>query len=193
MINYLWAFMILVGIAYAAISGNLSDVTLSIISESKAAINLGITLFGIISMWTGVMKIAEKVGLIDSLTRKLSPVLTFLFPRLNKNSLARKYIATNLIANVLGLSYAATPPGLKAMKELQKINKDKEVASTEMITFLIINISSVQLISMNMIAYRTEYGSANPAEIIGPSLFATAISTIVGVIFVKIMMKVSKQ
>ena len=137
------------------------------------------------------MKVAEKAGMIEGLSRKLSPVLTYLFPRIPKNHLARKYIATNIIANVLGLGWAATPPGLQAMKELQKLNKDKEKASIEMCTFLIINISSVQLISVNMLAYRTEYGSNDPAEIIGPALIATILSTIAGVIFSRIMMKVN--
>lgn len=192
MINYLWAIMILIGIIYAAFSGNLGNVTHGAIEEAKEAVKLAVTLVGVIAMWTGLMKVAEKSGVIQVLTKKLEPFLNFLFPRIPKRHPARKYISTNIIANILGLGWAATPPGLEAMKELQKLNKDKEKASIEMCTFLIINISSVQLISVNMLAYRTEYGSKNPAEIIGPALIATIISTLVGIIFCKIMMKVKK-
>lgn len=193
MMNYVWAVMILIGIIYAAMSGNVNQLTQGIIDEAKAAVMLCITLVGVVAMWTGLMKIAERAGIIAALTRRLEPVLKFLFPRIPKHHLARKYIATNLIANMLGLGWAATPAGLNAMKELQKLNKNKEVASIEMCTFLIINISSVQLVSINMLAYRSQFGSHNPAEIIGPSLIATAISTIVGVFFCKIMMKVKKN
>lgn len=191
MMNYVWAIMILIGIIYASISGNIDQLTQGIIDEAKGAVTLCITLVGVIAMWTGLMKIAERAGIITSLTRRLGPVLKFLFPRIPENHMARKYIATNLIANMLGLGWAATPAGLNAMKELQKLNRNKEVASIEMCTFLIINISSVQLLSINMIAYRSQFGSNNPAEIIGPSLIATIFSTIVGVIFSKLMMKVS--
>lgn len=190
MMNYVWAVMILLGIVYAAISGNIDHITQGIIDEAKAAVSLCITLVGIIAMWTGMMKIAERAGIIESLTRKISPILKFLFPRIPENHMARKYIATNLIANFLGLGWAATPAGLKAMKELQKLNRGSHVASIEMCTFLIINISSIQLLSINMIAYRNQFGSANPTEIIGPAFVADLISTIVGVVFCKIMMQV---
>lgn len=193
MLNYLWAIMILIGIIYASFTGNLGQVTQGAIEEAKGAVSLGITLVGIIAMWTGIMKIAEKAGIIEGLTKRLSGILNFLFPNIPKNHLARKYISTNLIANMLGLGWAATPPGLMAMKELQKLNKNKNIASIDMCTFLIINISSVQLISINMIAYRTEFGSANPTEVIVPALIATTFSTFIGVVFSKLMMKVNKS
>lgn len=192
MLNYLWAIMILIGIVYASFTGNLGQVTQYVIEEAKGAVSLAITLVGVIAMWTGLMKIAEKAGIIEGLTRRLSGVLDFLFPNIPKNHLSRKYISTNLIANILGLGWAATPPGLMAMKELQKLNRNKSLASIEMCTFLIINISSVQLISINMIAYRTQFGSENPTEVIIPALIATTISTLAGIIFSKIMMKVTK-
>lgn len=193
MLNSLWAFMILIGVTYGAFSGRMAEVTQAAISSSKEAVSLCITLAGVVAMWTGIMKIAEESGLIKGLTRKMRPILRFLFPKVPDNHPAQNYIATNIIANMLGLGWGATPPGLKAMEKLQELNKDKTTASTAMCTFMIINISSVQLISVNILAYRTQYGSKNPAEIIGPSIIATLISTIVGVIFVKIMMKVSKN
>jgi spore maturation protein A len=193
MINYIWAVMIIIGIIYGAFSGNLGNISAGVVNGAKEAVTLSMTLVGIIAMWTGLMKIAEKSGLINLLSIKLRPLLRFLFPNIPSESKANKYIATNIIANFLGLGWAATPPGLKAMEELQKLNKSKEIASVEMCTFLIINISSVQLISINMIAYRMEYASKNPTEIVGPALIATIISTAVGVVFCKIMMGVVKR
>ncbi|TCL00046.1 spore maturation protein A [Natranaerovirga hydrolytica] len=192
MLNYLWAYMIIFGIIIGAINGNMPEVTQTAIDSSKEAVQLCITLVGVISLWTGLMKIAEESGLIKSLTEKMKPILRFLFPNIPDNHPSKKYIATNMIANILGLGWAATPPGLKAMEKLQEINPHKEVASKEMCTFLIINISSVQLLPINIIAYRSQYQSANPAEIIGPAILATIVSTCVGVIFAKVMMKRSR-
>jgi len=144
-------------------------------------------MLGIVAMWSGLMKIAEESGMIDSLAKKMSPFLIFLFPELPKDCVAKKYISTNIIANILGLGWAATPAGLKAMEELQKLNKNKSVASNSMCMFLIINLSSLQLITVNILAYRSEYGSANPSEIIAPGILATLISTIAAIAFAKIM------
>ncbi len=193
MLNYLWAFMILIGVVFAAFTGRMDQVTEAAIESAKEAVELCIMLAGVVAMWMGLMKIAEVAGLIKSLARKMRPTLRFLFPIVPDDHPAQYYIATNIIANMLGLGWGATPPGLKAMEELQKLNKDKHTASTAMCTFLVINISSVQLISVNILAYRAKYGSKNPAEIIGPSILATIVSTLVGVIFVKIMMKVGKR
>ncbi|TCT11675.1 spore maturation protein A [Natranaerovirga pectinivora] len=192
MLNYLWAYMIIIGIIVGAFTGNMPEVTQAAIDSSKDAVQLCITLVGVIAMWTGLMRIAEKAGIIRALTRKMRPILRFLFPDIPDNHPAKKYIATNMIANMLGLGWAATPPGLKAMEKLQELNPNKEVASNAMCTFLIINISSVQLLPINIIAYRSQYGSANPAEIIGPALLATMVSTLVGVIFAKLMLRRKK-
>ncbi|WP_058485822.1 nucleoside recognition domain-containing protein [Defluviitalea phaphyphila] len=189
MLNYLWGFMILIGIIFAAFTGKVGEVTQMAITSSKEGVQICITLLGVLSFWMGIMKIAQKSGLINVLTVKLRPILKFLFPDIPDGHNAQKYIATNLIANVLGLGWAATPPGLMAMKELQKLNLKKDEASNAMCMFLIINISSVQLISVNIIAYRAQYGSTNPSEIIGPSLLSTLVSTIVGVIFALIMQR----
>ncbi|MEG1637725.1 MAG: nucleoside recognition protein, partial [Cellulosilyticaceae bacterium] len=121
------------------------------------------------------------------LAKKMTPILNFLFPNIPQNHPARKYIATNIIANFLGLGWAATPPGLKAMVELQRLNKTSGVATHDMCMFLIVNISSIQLLSINMISYRVSYGSINPTEVVGPSIIATLISTVVAITFAKIM------
>ena len=182
--NYLWAGMLLLGIVYGSLRGRMPDITEAALASSKEAISLCITLMGAMCFWVGMMKIAEKSGLLSALAKKLEPMLLFLFPAIRKEKKAKEYIATNIIANIFGLGWAATPAGLKAMKELQKCSGEPAgVASREMCTFLIINISSLQLIPVNMIAYRSQYGSANPALIVGPGILATFISTVAAVIF----------
>lgn len=193
--NYLWAGMILVGIVYGSFTGNMSSITEAALDSAKEAIQLCITMAGVMAFWVGLMNIAEQAGLMNAMTRKLRPVLLFLFPTLKKEERALKYIATNMVANICGLGWAATPAGLEAMKELKKVQEsDKSVdrrslavASDEMCAFLIINISSLQLIPVNIIAYRTQYGSPDPTAIVGPAIVATCISTGIAIIFIKIM------
>lgn len=192
MLNYLWAFMILAGIVYGTATGNIEEVGNSIIEGGGEAVSLCITMLGVISLWTGVMKIAEKSGIIDKMQKGISPLINFLFPNIPGNHPARGHITVNFIANFLGLGWAATPAGLNAMKELANLEIERhgersKFASDEMCTFLIINISSIQLIPVNIIAYRAQYGSVNPAAIVLPGLIATTISTLAAVIFCKIM------
>lgn len=187
MLNYLWGLMILIGVIYAAFTGNLPAVTNAALDSAKEAVTLCITMVGVMSFWVGLMRIAENSGIISSATRKLRPFVRFMFPNLPKEHRANEYITTNIIANIFGLGWAATPAGLKAMGALQELNKHKHIASTEMCTFLIINISSLQLIPVNIIAYRSQYGSTNPTRIVGAAIAATVISTITGVIFAKFM------
>ena len=212
--------MIVIGIAVAAFQGKIGNVGTAAIDSSKEAVMLCITMLGVMSMWTGIMNVAKKAGLIDAMTRALRPVLRFLFPDIPREHEANGYIAANIIANVLGLGWACTPAGLKAMEQLAKLEEQRReqrqieqqgmqsvnrqsrpgtgerlesrrhgtnvsVASNEMCTFLILNISSLQLIPVNMIAYRSRYGSANPAVIIAPALVATLFSTIISVIYCK--------
>ncbi len=199
MLNYLWAGMILVGIIFAAFTGRMPDITNAALDSSKEAITLCITMMGVMSFWVGLMEIATKAGIITSASRKIRPLIRFLFPKLPENHPAQEHITTNIIANVLGLGWAATPAGLRAMEELGKLEEDRRkgslsgpvrkrgIASNEMCTFLIINISSLQLIPVNVIAYRSQYGSVNPAAIVGSGIVATAVSTIVAVIYCKMM------
>lgn len=268
--TYLWSGMILAGIIYGIISGNMQAVTEAVVSCSREAVSLCISMAGITAMWTGLMKIAEMAGLVDRLAEKLGPVLHFLFPGLKRDSKACRYISVNFMSNFMGLNWAATPAGLEGIKELAKeeerrrkeerrckeervhedegiyedkeihedkgIHKDKGVhedkmihinkgvhenigvhkdkgvykdekvckggmntsykrrptvpegtASDEMCTFLIMNISSLQLIPVNIIAYRAQYGSVDPAAIVGPAVIATAVSTVTAAIFCKLM------
>ncbi len=217
----MWGFMITAGIVYAAFTGTLPEVTQAAIDSSKEAVTLCITMIGVMSLWVGLMRIAEKSGIIHHAVLCLKPFLRFLFPRIPKNHPANQYIAENFIANVFGLGWAATPAGLKAMEELAKLEEERgtpgyipidgrrgkargkgagatdgslvsggeklgeRVASNEMCTFLILNISSLQLIPVNMIAYRSQYGSVNPAGIIAPAIVATFISTMAAVVYCK--------
>jgi spore maturation protein A len=191
MLNYLWGIMIILGITVGILRGEIDEVSKATINSSKEAVTLCITMLGIMAMWTGIMQVAKRCGLVAAFTRALRPVLRFLYPTVPKDHIANEYIASNMIANILGLGWAATPMGLMAMKELKKLNQNSEVASHDMCTLLIINISSLQLIPVNVIAYRSQYGSVNPAEILGAGLVATICSTCIGVAFCIIARKVS--
>ena len=192
MLNFLWGAMLLIGIVYGAATGRMNEVTDAALSSAKEAVSLCITMAGIVAMWVGNMEIAKSSGLVERLTRKMRPLLGFLFPDVPGEHRAMEFISANMIANFLGLGWAATPFGLKAMEELAKLEKQRKsvspgTASNAMCTFLILNISSLQLIPVNIIAYRSQYGSVNPTAIVGPGIVATAVSTVVAVIFCKVM------
>lgn len=196
MLNYIWAFMIVIGVIYGAATGNIEQVGNGAIESAEEAVKLCITMLGIMSMWMGFMEVAQRNGLIAKAERGLDPLITWLFPNVPKEHKARPHIITNIIANILGLGWAATPAGLKAMEELaadpipqQGKLIPSHISTNEMCTFLVINISSLQLIPVNMIAYRSQYNSHSPAAIVAPAILATLISTITGVIFCKIMCK----
>ncbi len=218
MLNYIWAGMILTGVIFGAVTGNMKEVTEAALQSAGEAVSLCLSMAGVMAFWVGLMEVAQTSGLIQKLTGGLSPFVTFMFPGIPKGHKARDYISTNIIANILGLGWACTPAGLKAMEELAKLEAERgtpgyrdsenkyfvgnnlteeerilrekgckeRVASKEMCTFLILNISSLQLIPVNMIAYRQQYGSVNPAEIIAPAIVATCISTAVAVVYCKI-------
>lgn len=212
MLNYLWAGMIMTGIIYAVFTGNMEAVTNGALDSAKEAITLCITMCGVMGLWTGLMEVAKKSGLIDKMTKGIAPFVTFLFPNIPKDNPAREYISINMISNVLGLGWAATPAGLKAMEYLMNLEEEREkvskrqnsairtkgtvtgrIASDEMCTFLIVNISSLQLIPVNIIAYRSQYGSVNPTAVIGPGLIATTIGTLVAIIYCKIRCKINSH
>ncbi len=239
MLNYIWAGMLLVGIFYALFTGNMEAVSNACLEYAESAVTLCITMAGAMALWVGLMEIAAQAGLIEKFTDKLQPFISFLFPDVPADHPARGYIATNLVANILGLGWACTPAGLKAMKELAKLEEERgtpgyaaaggrrgkkagygrtdgqrgeragyetvdrrggEViasgkagglkegdrsASDAMCAFLILNISSLQLIPVNMIVYRTKYGSTNPSGIILPAIVATCFSTLAGILYIK--------
>ena len=189
MLNYLWGFMIIIGVIYGAFTGNIQAVADGAINSAKDAVTLCITMLGVMSLWTGLMEIAEKSGLIKTCTEKISPVMRWLFPYFPPQHDAMKHMTTNVIANILGLGWAATPAGLRAMNSLAQLNDSDKTASNAMCTFLVINVSSLQLIPVNIIAYRSQYGSTNPTAVVAPAIIATLVSTIVAVIFCRIMLR----
>ncbi len=180
MINKIWFLLIALGIGYSFISGNASmgDV---ILESSFSAYDLLLSIGPLIVLWSGVMNIASKSGLLNKFSKLLSPFLKKIMPSV-KNDKAMEYISSNIAANMLGLGSVATPAGLKAMKELQEENKEKSRASDAMITFLVLNTSGVTIIPMTVIALRKAYGSVNPMSIIVPSLIATTVSSVCGLL-----------
>ena len=187
MLNSLWAGMILIGIIFAAFTGRIPEITDAALDSSKEAVTLCITMIGVMAFWMGLMEIVSKAGMIEKGAKMLKPFVRFLFPEVPEGHKAGEHITTNIIANFLGLGWAATPAGLKAMEELGKLNHGSPVASNAMCNFLILNISSLQLIPVNVIAFRSQYGSVNPTAIVGAGIVATAISTGTAIIFCKIM------
>lgn len=187
MLNILWVIMIAGGIFFAAFYGTMGQITESFISSSTEAVNLCIFMLGVIGVWNGMMEIAVKSGLMKKIAKTMYPFIHWLFPDIPPRHKANEYIAANMAANILGLGWAATPAGLKAMRELQKLEEGGGRASDMMCAFLVLNISSLQLVPINMIAYRSQYGSVNPAAVVLPAICATMISTIAGIVFIKIM------
>lgn len=187
MLNILWVIMIAGGIFFAAFHGTMGQITESFISSSTEAVNLCIFMLGVIGVWNGMMEIAVKSGLMKKIAKTMYPFIHWLFPDIPPRHKANEYIAANMAANILGLGWAATPAGLKAMRELQKLEEGRGRASDMMCAFLVLNISSLQLVPINMIAYRSQYGSVNPAAVVLPAICATMISTIAGIVFIKII------
>lgn len=187
MLNILWVIMIAGGIFFAAFHGTMGQITESFISSSTEAVNLCIFMLGVIGVWNGMMEIAVKSGLMKKIAKTMYPFIHWLFPDIPPRHKANEYIAANMAANIFGLGWAATPAGLKAMRELQKLEEGGGRASDMMCAFLVLNISSLQLVPINMIAYRSQYGSVNPAAVVLPAICATMISTIAGIVFIKII------
>lgn len=201
--NNLWAGMMIIGVIYGAFTGRIDAVTEAALESAKDAVMLCITMLGVMSFWTGLMEIASKAGIIEMASKKMRPLIRFLFPNIPKGHPAAEYITTNFIANFLGLGWAATPAGLKAMEALENLEEERRkscsnesvqvvprgVANKEMCDFLILNISSLQLIPVNIIAYRSQYGSVEPTAIVGPAIVATTIGTLTAVVFCKLVGK----
>lgn len=181
MVNYLWAIFLVVGILYSIInrSNSITDVLLT--SGSKA-IDMVLGLIPLMCLWLGTMKIAETSGLLDIVSKKLSKFIKVIFPEVPNGDPAIGYISSNIVMNMLGLGNAATPFGLKAMSELQRLNNNSDVASRSMITFLVINTSSVTIIPTTVISLRIMYGSTNASEIVGVTIITTFLSTIIALI-----------
>lgn len=186
MINKIWCIMVILGIVFTAAEGKTEDISSVMLSGAKEAVDLFIVMAGAVSLWSGIMKIAEKSGCVDFIAEKMTPLLKWLFPSVPKGHKAMEYISLNMAANILGLGWAATPSGIMAVKELNRLNRNKGMPSKAISMFMVINMSSIQLVSINIISYRMKYMSANPAEIVLPGIIATAVSTVSAVWLCKI-------
>ena len=196
--------MLLLGIAYGGFAGTMTEISAGALEAARESVYLCITMTGVMALWTGLMRIAQESGLTAQMTRVVGPLVNWLFPDIPDGHEAKVHITANIIANVLGLGWAATPSGLKAMDALARLEEERRqgkkgikravrvvpaapgTASNEMCDFLILNISSLQLIPVNIIAYRSQYGSVDPTAIIGPAIAATTISTLTGILYCKI-------
>lgn len=181
MIHYIWVFMILSGVAAAAFQGKLNLVTTAALKGAEEGVSVCFGLISIMVFWLGMMRIAKDAGLLEKLAKVLRPVAKFLFPSVPYDHPAMGYILSNMSANLFGLGNAATPMGLKAMEELQKLNTDKKTATPAMCTLLALNTSGLTLIPTTIIGIRLKHGSINPTEIIGPTLLATIFATFIAI------------
>lgn len=191
MLNILWPIFIIISIIYAIFSGNIENINNSIFESAESAVNLTLTLLGMTCLWSGIMEVASKTQILDYLSKMLKPVIKKLFSNLNEKSYNN--IIMNIIANILGLGNAATPLGLKAMKELQKENINKDELSDNMMMLIVLNTASLQIIPTTIIAVRSSLGSDNPTKIIFPVWISTICAAIVGIIFTKIIIKYTKK
>ena len=192
MLNFIWSGLVLLSLVVSFFTGKFEECSLAAIEGAGEGVTLAITLCGSMCFWSGIMQIGSESGLLKGLTKLLKPITKFLFPKLPQNSPAISAIVTNMTANILGMSNAATPFGLRAMEELQKINKDKKRASREMCMFVVLNTASIQLIPTTLIALRASMGSSSPTSVIVPIWITSLITLVVGVICVKIFEKVTK-
>lgn len=180
MVSVIWFILIFIGVFYSIVTGHIDVINNSILTNGKEALDLMLSILPIIVLWSGLMRIAEEAGLLKKFAKFLEPLLSKLFPSVPKDNKALGFIASNIAANMLGLGSAATPFGLKAMSELQKINNQKDTASEAMITFLVLNTAGVTIIPTTVLALRISHNSSVPSEIILPGVIATTCSSIGG-------------
>ena len=193
MINWIWLGLIVLAVIVAGFNGRMGELSSAAFDSAKTAVQLSIGLIGIMALWLGLMKLAEEAGLVQMLARLVRPLLRRLFPDVPKDHPALGSMTANIAANMLGLGNAATPLGLKAMQDLQELNPEKETATNAMVTFIVINATSVTIIPATIIGLRSAAGSVNPSSIIVPSIIATTVSTVTGVIVAKLLERNSRR
>lgn len=193
MVNKIWCSFIIIGIIFCFITGNTEVLNEEILNSAQASFDMAIKIFPVMALWLGIMNIAKESGLLTKISLWLSPILSKIFPEIPKGHESIGYITSNMVANMLGLGNAATPFGLKTMKSLQELNKDKTVASRSMITFLVINTSGLTIVPTTVISLRMMYGSLNPTDIVFPCFLASFISLIGSILIDKIIAKRSNR
>lgn len=187
MVNIVWIILMASGIIFGLFTNKLDIINTTIVDSTKVSLEMLFKIFPVLALWMGITKIAEVSGLLKKLSNKLSPLLTKVFPEIPKGHESLSLIASNMIANLFGLGSAATPFGLKAMNSLQKLNKNKKVASSSMVTFLVINTSGLTIIPTTIISLRMMYGSLEPTKIVFACLISTIAATIGGIIMDRIL------
>lgn len=193
MLNYLWGGMFLAGIIYGAFAGTLPQITEGLLSGAKEAVELCLSVAGIVAFWTGLMTVAKETGFLRGIAAAMRPFLLWMMPELKNQETALEAVSVNMAANILGLGWAATAAGLTAMEELDKMrdirekNSKEKTATEEMCVLLILNISSLQLIPVSTIAYRSQYGSTDPVAVAGPGFLATLASTLAAIVFCRVL------
>ena len=193
MLNSIWPLFIICSIIYGIMSGNLEQLNNSVFNGAQDAVTTTLTLLGSMCLWNGLMNIAEKTKFVDVISKIISPLVRILFPEIKENKKITHEVSMNMVANILGLGNAATPLGLKAINSMQKENKNKKELSNSMLTLIVINTASIQLIPTTVIAIRSSLGSSNPTNIIVPVWIATIIAAIVGIISSRIVIKLTDK
>lgn len=189
MINYIWFFILAFGIIFGILTGRGDALSKGIILSSQSTVELVVKLVGIMCLWCGVMRIAEKSGLMEKIARGLKPVLKLIFKDAARDERALGAIVMNLTANMMGLSNAATPFGIKAMEEMDRLNKNKGTASNDMALFLVLNAACIQFVPTTIIAVRVACKSQNPGIIILPAIVATGTAALMGIICSKLLQR----
>ena len=189
MMNYVWAILIFASFVFAILTGNITSLSNAVLEGANDACELVLSIVGIMCFWSGMMEIAKRAGITDALAKFFSPLLSKLFPDIDRNCAAMDYISLNISANLLGLGNAATPFGIKAMKEMQKLNPAKNTASDSMLLFVVLNTASLQLFPTTLCAYRAKYKSAEPFSILPSVWITSAAALIVGITIAKIFSK----
>lgn len=193
LINKIWASFIIIGIIYSFLTGRVEVINSEIISSGATSLELFLAMFPMMILWSGIMNIAKKAGILDWLANRMRPLFRIIFPEIEENDETLGYIASNLTINMLGIHNASTPFGLKAMKCMQEKNKDKKRATRSMITFLVLNTSGVTLVATDIIAVRGMYGSNNPTDLVLITIIATIINTILALLMDRFLWKVEKK
>lgn len=193
MVNKIWGFFIIGGILFSLFTNKIDLINAEILKSTKTSFDMIMQIFPVMALWLGIMKIAEKSGLLKQMSSKLSKILKFLFPDIPENHESLSYIASNVICNLFGLGNAATPFGLKAIFSLQEMNPKKDTASKSMITFLVLNTTGLTIVPTTIISLRMMHQSSEPSSIVLPCFIATLISTVVGLILNYIIGKRSKS
>lgn len=189
MINYIWFVIIVFGILYGIFTGRGDAISKAIVSSSESTVELIISILGIMCFWCGMIKIAEKSGITSKIAKVLRPILKKVFSNISDNEEAMSAIIMNLTTNMMGLSNAATPFGIKAMDAMEKRNRNKGTATNDMALFLVLNATCIQLVPTTVISIRAAAGSKNPGEIILPAIITTFLAAVFGAIYCKILQR----